>query len=68
MIKVYVNEDYLVTHDKKNEKGYVEIDNWITNLCSFSNKLGTGGGNVHACAPSNDSLTSQPAHYLIYMP
>ena len=67
MIKVYVNEDYLVTHDKKNEKGYVEIDNLIINLCSLSNKLGTGG-NVHACAPCNDSLKSQPAHYLIYMP
>ena len=55
MIKVYVNEDNLVIHDKKNEKGYVDIDNLITNLCPISWEL---GGNGHACAPSNDSLAS----------
>ena len=65
MIKVYVNEGNLVIHDKKNEKGYVDIDNLITNLCPISWEL---GGNVHACAPINYSLTSQTAHYLIYMP
>ena len=40
MIKVYVNEDNLVIHDKKNEKGYVNIYNLITNLCPISWELG----------------------------